>query len=529
MTRQASSVTRTVVAFPVLLVSLAGAPVLAAAALDQPTFVTDVAPILHRNCASCHSPGEAAPMPLRTYDEVRPWAKSIGKAVANRDMPPWDADPGYGPFTNDISLSDAEIDLIGRWVAAGAPKGEGEAPPPPKIEKTGGWTLGEPDYVFEFDPIDVPAEGDDQFHVIPMTSFEEDKWIEAVEILPGNPKAVHHFILWRADQSGSNQEAWLSGWAAGAPPNHFPETTARLLPKGRKLLGDFHYHPYGEATTDKTRVGVHFAAPAAVQKEFVNLWVLNADFKIPAGDPNYGAKASYVFPQDAKILSLTPHMHYRGKDMRYTAVFPDGTSKELLKVSRYDFNWQTNYDFVEPVLIPAGTRIDVEAHWDNSEGNLNNPDPKKDVTWGPQSTDEMLIGFVDYVVVDGVSPKPVSLVLGKLAELSEAYPGQVWRVDIEPMPGSGQQPTAVHLPKGGGQGGWYIQIGSLVLPAPIKDVVWDGNKVTASFQPPGQQPMTLTGTVDPATGEIEVSTGGGSIKGTPAEREAKRLAALPNG
>jgi mono/diheme cytochrome c family protein len=517
------------VAATLLVASLVAAPVLGAVALDQPTFVSDVAPILHRNCASCHSPGEIGPMPLRTWDEVRPWAKSIAKAVANRDMPPWDADPGFGPFVNDISLADAEVDLITRWVAAGAPRGDGDVPPPPPKKKTGEWTLGEPDFVFEFDPIEVPGDGPDQFHVVPFAKFDEDRWIEAVEILPGDPKVVHHFILWRSDESGQNPESWMSGWAAGAPPNRFPEGTARLVPKGRSLLGDFHYHPYGEATTDRTRIGIHFADPANIQKEYVNLWVLNADFKIPAGDPNYGAKASYVFPQDVQIRSLAPHMHYRGKDMKYTAVLPDGTSKELLKVSRYDFNWQTGYDFVEPVQLPAGSRIDVVAHWDNSENNPHNPDPTVDVTWGPQSTDEMLIGFVDYVVEEGVSPKPVSLVLGKLAELAEAYPGQVWRVDVERVPGKGAEPSAVHLPKSGGPGGWYVQFGSLVLPAPIQDVVWDGNKVTAKALIPGQAPMEVSGVVDPSTGDITLTMGGGSIQGTPAEREAKSAAVLPPG
>ena len=499
-------------------------PMLAAgAAMDQPTFVDHVAPILHANCVSCHRPGQITPMSLRSYDEVRPWAKSIGKAVHRRDMPPWDADPGFGPFSNDVSLADHEIETITRWVSAGAPRGDGEEPAAPEFDDSGDWTLGEPDWIIEFDEIEVSADGPDQFRQFPIeTGLEGEGWIRAIEVLPGNPKALHHFILWQADESGRNQVSWLGGWAAGAPPAVFPDQTARLIKAGRKVIGDFHYHPYGETTTDKTRVGIYYAEPEDVAKEFVNLWILNADFMIPAGDPNYGARASYVFPQDVEIRSLAPHMHFRGKDMKYTVTYPDGREEELLHVSRYDFNWQTGYDFVDPIDLPAGSRIDVEAHWDNSADNPDNPDSTIDVGWGIQSTDEMLIGFVDYVVKEGVSPKPVSLVLGKLAELAEAYPGQAWRVDVRRQPGKGPEPTAVHLPRDGGQGGWYVQMGGLVLPAPIKEVVWDGNKVTAVAMIPGQEPIQIAGEVDPETGGISLSMGGGQMEGSPAEEEAAR-------
>ena len=196
---------------------LAAVPAFAAKALDRPNFVDDVAPILHQNCVSCHRPGEIAPMALRTYDEVRPWAKSIGKAVRDRDMPPWDADPGFGPFANDISLSGDEIEMISRWVAAGAPRGEGDEPVVPEPKKSGEWTLGEPDWIYEFDPYEVAADGPDHFNIIPIeTGWEEDRWIESIEVLPGDGKVVHHFILWQADESGNGPESWLSGWAAGA-------------------------------------------------------------------------------------------------------------------------------------------------------------------------------------------------------------------------------------------------------------------------------------------------------------------------
>lgn len=492
--------------------------------VDAPTFTNDVAGILHENCVSCHRPDNIAPMSLRTYEEARPWAKSIRNAVVNGDMPPWDADPGFGPFSNDISLSADEVDMLVRWIDAGAPRGEGQAPDSPAFETEGEWKLGEPDWVIEFDPIEVAADGPDQFRILPIaTDFGEDRWIKSVEVLPGDPEVVHHFILWRADESNQMQEAWMSGWAAGAEAAEFPAGTARLLPAGRSLVGDFHYHPSGNATEDRTRVGVRFASADEIEKEYTNLWILNATFNIPAGDPNYQAKASYVFPQDARVLSLAPHMHYRGKDMSYTAYFPDGSERELLRVSNYDFNWQTGYEFVEPVRVPAGTRVEVVAHWDNSVDNPHNPDPTVDVSWGTDSTDEMLIGFVDYVVEEGVSPKPVSLVIGKLAELAEAHPGQVWRLDSPRTPGGDPETMALHLPKDGTNGGWYVQFGALVLPAPIHGVVWDGDKVTAMAMIPGQDPMPISGRVLSETGDLELTIQGGTTVATAAERSAGAL------
>lgn len=365
-------------------------------ASDQPTFVDDIASIVHDNCSSCHRPGEIGPMSLRTYEEVRPWARSIARQVENRDMPPWDADPGYGPFANDSSLGNPEIAAITRWVAAGAPRGTGDEPVYEAPRRDGEWVYGDPDWIFEFDPVVVSADGPDQFVDVPIPGFAEDKWIKKIQILPGDGKAVHHFILWRTDENG-NQDGWIDGWAANTVANEFPEGTARFMPAGRRMIGDFHYHPYGEETTVKSKIGLWFIEPEEVEKELVNLWIMNVMFRIPAGDPNYESRAEHTFEEAVLIRSLTPHMHYRGKDMKYTAHYPDGSEKELLSVSRYDFNWQTNYAFVEPIPLPAGTRVEVVAHWDNSADNLDNPDPTRDVGFGVESTDEMLIGFVDYV------------------------------------------------------------------------------------------------------------------------------------
>ncbi len=495
--------------------------------LDQPTFVDDIAPILHENCASCHRPDELAPMSLRTYSEVRPWARSIARAVENRDMPPWDADPGYGPWKNDISLSDDEIAVITRWVSTGAPRGDGDEPVYAYPVEQAEWQLGEPDWVFDFDPFDVAADGPDLFAMIPVApGFDEDRWIRAVEVQPGDREVLHHFILWRASEASAEvQDAWIDAWAAEAGATELPAGTARFLPKGRGLIGDFHYHPNGNASTDKTRIGIWFAEPEEVEKELINLWVMNAAFRIPAGDANYEARASHVFPQDVVVHSLSPHMHYRGKDMKYTAYLPDGEEREMLSVSRYDFNWQTSYEFEEPVELPAGTRIEVTAHWDNSADNPFNPDPTVDVTWGNESTDEMLIGFVDYVAAEGLSPKPASAVIVKLAELARSHPGQAWRFDVVPMPGRGTEPTAMLLPRDGSSGGWYVQLGTLALPAPVVDIIWDGDRVTATAEIPGQS-RKIEGAVQ-EDGSLLMDLGFGEITGTPAENETPPV--LPTG
>jgi len=252
-----------------------------------------------------------------------------------------------------------------------------------------------------------------------------------------------------------------------------------------------------------------------VDKELINLWVMNAQFAIPAGDPNYEARSRFTFAQDSQIWSLAPHMHYRGKDFTYTLTYPDGTEKELLKVSKYDFNWQTAYDFVEPLSVPAGTRIDCVAHWDNSADNPANPDPTKTVTFGNESYDEMMIGFVDYTVDEGRRPKKAeSPVIAKLAELAGEFPGEVFRVMIQQGPG-GAQETAVYVPHEG-DGGWFISMGAIVVSAPIREIAWTGNTFTANAYVPGQAAMALEGTVDGDDLSVLIKTPNGSdtITGT---------------
>lgn len=485
------------------------------------TFSKDIAPIFYSKCAGCHHAGESAPMSLTSYEEARPWLKSIKKNVASRAMPPWHSDPGFGPFKNDRSLSEKEIASIEKWIDTGAPEGDkSAAPAAPKFDDEG-WKLGKPDQIIEFEKVDIAADGPDQFrNLMVKLDFPGDKWLRAVEIKPSNRKIVHHMILWQVGEDGQpTPQGWMGAWAAGADPNVFAPGTGRMIKKGNKLMGDMHYHPYGTAGSDVTRIGLYFAEEKDIQKELVNLWVMNDSFEIPAGDSNYEAKSTFKFSQDGKILGLAPHMHYRGKDFVYTATFPDGRKQELLKVSHYDFNWQTNYQFKEPLEVPAGTRIDCVAHWDNSKQNAANPDPNKTVRFGLQSYDEMMIGFVDYIVNEGVRPKPSDdLMESKLEELVAKYPGEVFKVMVPRGPGGSMQASALHVPKTG-EGGWYVKIGNLVGKARIFDIKWEGNSFDCKSFIPGQGEGAMKGTLNPANGELDFEmkdTKGNSfpVKGT---------------
>ncbi|HZS08049.1 MAG TPA: thiol-disulfide isomerase [Blastocatellia bacterium] len=402
------------------------------------TFTKDVAKILHANCATCHRPGEMAPMPLLTYKEVRPWAKSIREAVTTRAMPPWFADPHYGEFANDRRLTQAEIDTIVAWVDGGAKEGEAKDLPPPPVFPNTGWKFGEPDVVLSMtEDCSVPADGTMayKYYAVP-TNFTEDKYVQFAEIRRGEPGVVHHVIVsvrepgqgplppageiklgaqrvnpeardpQRERESrprGTNPDGMLVGWAPGMTPLTLKPGNAKLVKKGSVLIFQMHYTTNGKAATDRTGVGLWFAK-GPVDKRVITKGV-STDPKtlvIPAGEPSFESRSAFRFEEDAHILSFMPHMHVRGKDFEYKLVYPDGTSKILLRVPKYDFNWQLSYLVKEPIAVPKGSRIECVAHHDNSAGNKFNPDPSREVRWGDQTWEEMMIGWVDYTL-DGQS------------------------------------------------------------------------------------------------------------------------------
>jgi hypothetical protein len=317
-------------------------------------------------------------------------------------MPPWSADPHYGKFSNDPSLSQKEIDTIVSWVDAGSPKGEEkDMPPAPKFVE--GWTIGKPDVVLAMqEEYSVPADGAVPYlyFTIP-TGFKEDKWIQAMEIKPGNRSVVHHVIAFvqEAGATGQGGAQQGRGQLGGITPNKtgvvFAPGTARLVKAGSNLVFQMHYTTNGEATKDRTSIGLVFAKQPPT-RTLITGNALNARFVIPPGESNHEVKSSTTFKEDVHLTSFMPHMHFRGKDFTYTAVYPDGRSEILLSVPKYDFNWQLTYVLEKPVALPKGTRLDCVAHFDNSTRNKFNPDPTKEVRWGDQTWEEMMIGWFSF-------------------------------------------------------------------------------------------------------------------------------------
>lgn len=395
------------------------------------TFTRDVAPIIFNNCASCHRPNQVAPMSLLSYKEVRPWAKSIRQVVIERRMPPWLADPHYSQFINDRRLSQKDIETIVAWVDGGAKEGDAKDLPPVPRFADEGWTIGKPDVVLSMtEEYSVPSDGvvDYKYFAVP-TNFAEDKYIQFAEIKRGNPSLVHHVIInvrelgqgplppageirlgaerlngegaaGRRDgqsQVSRNFDGMLIGWAPGMSPLTLRPGVAKLIKKGSVLVFQMHYTTNGTPGKDRTSVGLIFSK-GPVEKRFITAPASSRNLVIPPSDPNYESRSSFPFREDSHIWGFMPHMHLRGKDFEYKLVNADGMSQVLLRVPRYDFNWQLNYWLKEPIAAPKGSRLECVAHHDNSTNNKYNPDPTKEVRWGPQTWEEMMIGWFDYTI-----------------------------------------------------------------------------------------------------------------------------------
>jgi hypothetical protein len=381
-----------------------------AAAAVPPTFSKDVAPILYSRCVECHRPGEAAPMAFSSYSEARPWAKAIKQAVLQRVMPPWLADPHFGAFSNVRTLAEQDVKTLVAWADGGAPEGDPKQTPAlPHFET--GWNIGKPDVTIDIGKdFAVPSEGTVayQYFTVP-SNFTEDKWVEAAEIRPDKRAVVHHIIVFIQDPSATPERReignLLVGYAPGEQPLRFDPGTAKLVKAGSKLLFQVHYTPNGKPVNDRSYVGIKFAKePPKFRAVTAN--TTNRTFVIPAGDPAYQVASTWTAKEDLALLSLMPHMHLRGKDFKYTLVYPDGRQEVMLNVPKYDFNWQLQYELKAPLQLPKGTRIDCVAHFDNSPNNKFNPDPSKEVKWGDQTWEEMMMGWFTYSIP--VSPAPAS-------------------------------------------------------------------------------------------------------------------------
>lgn len=364
------------------------------------TWSGEVAEIIQNRCQECHRPGQAAPFKLLSYDDARRWSSGIMDVVDDRRMPPWHADPRFGKFSNDRRLTPRERATLLAWVDQGSPLGDPSKAPAPR-EWPEGWGIGKPDQVFEMpEPFTVKADGfvNYQYFVVP-TNFTEDRWIQAAEARPGDRSVVHHIIVYLQAPGESKRElgAHLCGYAPGDMPTVLPMGTAKRIPKGSNLIFQVHYTPNGKVRVDRSSLGLIFAKQPPTS-EAITHGIHNGDFEIPPGDPSYEVRAEYRVPRDVKLLAFMPHMHLRGKDFQYDAVFPDGKIETLLKVPAYDFAWQSYYYLAEPRLIPEGTVIKCVAHFDNSANNPVNPDPSRPVRWGDQTFEEMMLGYIDYVV-----------------------------------------------------------------------------------------------------------------------------------
>jgi mono/diheme cytochrome c family protein len=398
----------------VLGVTLAVAPALASNAntdttTTTPTFYKDVLPLLQQNCQTCHRPsglnlgGMIAPMPLVTYNDSRPWAKSIAKSVENREMPPWHAAPQYhGVFLNERSLDDAQIATIVSWAKAGAPAGSEADAPPPLEWPSSEWSLGQPDLVLKLaEPFHVKDDLRDLNINLPAQEvlIDEDKYITAIEYKP-DTTAVHHIIgfavLPNETGDGPGGMQMLSGIAPGSDPSDFPAGYGILLPKGSKIIFQMHYHKEpgpGTEVWDQSSVAMKFA-DKPVQRLYVSAVGDRSKMYLPANAKDVRITSEERFDKSITLMGLLPHMHYRGDYSLYVAKLPDGTEKEFLEVPSYDFNWQTRYKFREHLVLPAGTTVAVTMGYDNTADNPNNPDPNAEVGWGDSTDDEMNLGFM---------------------------------------------------------------------------------------------------------------------------------------
>ena len=371
------------------------------------TFTKDVAPIFYKSCAECHRSGEIGPFSVMSYKDVRPWAKSIREKVLSREMPPWHADPNHGDWVNDRRLSQREIETIVAWVDGGTKEGNArDLPPAPKY--VAGWNIGQPEETFSIPEQVVPATGVVAYkYLLVETNFTEDRWVTAAEIRSTGRAAVHHVIVFIQDPKNPTRTDGnlLAGFAPGEQPTIYRPGFAKKVPAGAKLRFQMHYTPNGAETKDVTTIGLKFSKEAP-KHQVLTRPVLNTGFKIPPGAENHEVKSAFTFRDDAHIVSLMPHMHLRGKDFMIKAIYPDGKDQILLNVPKYDFNWQTYYVPKEPIVIPKGTKIECVAHYDNSKNNKFNPDPNKEVAWGEQTWEEMMIGWVSYYIDAPAGAKP---------------------------------------------------------------------------------------------------------------------------
>jgi hypothetical protein len=408
----------------------------ACAATQPVSFTRDVAPILYKRCVSCHRPGEVAPFSLVSYADAAKRAPLIAQVTASRYMPPWKPAPGYGDFEGSRGLTQAEIETLQRWAGAGAPQGNPADLPPLPAATTP--KLDRPDLVLRMPaPFSIPADGPDLYRcfVIPL-GLTADRYVDSIEFRPGNAKVVHHALFF-ADRSGVARKkeaepgagyecfgapgflpgAGLGGWSPGSPPIRMPDGVAAVLNRKSDLVLQLHFHPTGKPETEQASIAFSFTDQPPWRR-LVDIPLGSRNIDIPPGEKAYKVTDHFTLPVDIDAIGIIPHAHYLCKDMKGVARLPDGSTRWLLWIRDWDFNWQEHYRYRQPIRLPEGTRLELEFTYDNSAENPRNPNrPPQRVQWGPGSADEMA----------GLHVQALAAHESDFAELTQALWGKLMR------------------------------------------------------------------------------------------------------
>ena len=389
-------------------------PIKAAHLQQVPSYEKEIGPIIAQNCAACHREGGIAPFALDSHTMVMGWSQMIREVLMTKRMPPGQIDSHIGDFINDMVLADEDAQKIVHWIEAGSPKDGSTDPLTELVWPETEWAFGEPDYIVEIPEQSIPATGVlDYYNVMVELDLEEDRWVRASQYIPGDHTVLHHTLHSLIAPGETRGGSLLGGepdrpdiapYIPGQGPRMEPPNTGGLLKAGTRIAMQMHYTTTGKESVDASRIGLWFYPKGFVPEErmsgqcachFTPTWV-----NIPPLDPNYEMTQSFTIEKDAKLFAFTPHMHFRGKRMRFYAEYPDGTSEELINIANYNYNWQLAYTYREPKSVPAGTVITATGAFDNSEQNKMNPDANRSVPWGLQSRDEMFFGAADWKYVD---------------------------------------------------------------------------------------------------------------------------------
>ena len=389
-------------------------PIKTAHLQQVPSYEKEIGPIIAQNCAACHREGGIAPFALDSHTMVMGWSQMIREVLMTKRMPPGQIDSHIGDFINDMILVDEDAQKIVHWIEAGSPKDGRTDPLTALVWPETEWAFGEPDYIVEIPEQSIPATGIlDYYNVMVELNLEEDRWVRASQYIPGDRTVLHHTLHSLVAPGETRGGSLLGGepdrpdiapYIPGQAPRMEPPNTGGLLKAGTRIAMQMHYTTTGKESVDASRIGIWFYPKGFIPKErmtgqcachFTPTWV-----NIPPLDPDYEMTQSFTIEKDAKLFAFTPHMHFRGKRMRFSAEYPDGTSEELINIANYNYNWQLAYTYKEPKAVPAGTVITATGAFDNSEQNKMNPDANRSVPWGLQSWDEMFFGAADWKYVD---------------------------------------------------------------------------------------------------------------------------------